>query len=321
MKRKDIVTLMAGMALGAALTGGAVAAGIVAEPAWSPIYVDGRQVQMTAYNIAGNNYVKLRDIGQAVGFNVYYQNGVQVDSGAPYTGEAPVKTTVSQSTVPSAGTLQVSSYKGNTLKAGDRSMLTVSSSGGSLSASSSDPSVVSVEQVSGQWVAAAKNGGTAIITVSNSAGESGSLTLTVENTESVSVDLNANMEIRQEMIRLINETRRANGVGELVVNEALMNAAQDVSSQQVREHRPYDHIALIRYGWPHAGMYNLTVFSPNAHPEIARKAVEDWVNSPGHLATMLMEEGSCLGTGVTINGPWAYCYMVVGDPTGHNPYE
>lgn len=27
---------------------------------------------MTAYNIAGQNYVRLRDIGQQVGFNVYW---------------------------------------------------------------------------------------------------------------------------------------------------------------------------------------------------------------------------------------------------------
>ena len=33
------------------------------------VYVDGRRVSMTAYQIGGNNYVKLRDIGEAVGFN------------------------------------------------------------------------------------------------------------------------------------------------------------------------------------------------------------------------------------------------------------
>ena len=49
---------------------------------------------MEAYRINGNNYVKLRDIGKAVGFNVYWdsENGcVQVESGKPYTGVAPVK--------------------------------------------------------------------------------------------------------------------------------------------------------------------------------------------------------------------------------------
>lgn len=55
---------------------------------------------MTAYNIAGSNYVRLRDIGKKVGFNVYWDDGVQINSTAPYTGEAPVQNT---RTVQSAG--------------------------------------------------------------------------------------------------------------------------------------------------------------------------------------------------------------------------
>lgn len=85
-REKNVALLLTGMALGSALCGGAVAAGVVAEPTWQPIYVDGQQVSMTAYNIGGNNYVKLRDIGQQVGFNVYWDNGVQVDTQSPYTG-------------------------------------------------------------------------------------------------------------------------------------------------------------------------------------------------------------------------------------------
>ena len=65
------------------------AAGIVAEPTWQPIFVDGQQVEMQAYNIAGHNYVKLRDMGKQVGFNVYWNAGVQIDTGHPYTGIAP----------------------------------------------------------------------------------------------------------------------------------------------------------------------------------------------------------------------------------------
>ena len=97
-KTKNAATLLTGMVLGASLVGGA-AAGIMAEPTWQNIYVDGQQVSMTAYNIAGNNYVKLRDIGQQVGFNVYWDNGVQIDSDAPYTGVAPVQATQAQPTI------------------------------------------------------------------------------------------------------------------------------------------------------------------------------------------------------------------------------
>lgn len=98
-----ILTLATGMILGILLCGGAYAAGIVAQPTWQPIYVDGQQVQMTAYNINGNNYVKLRDIGKEVGFNVYWQDGVQVDSDADYTGEPPADSVpTAEDTTPSA---------------------------------------------------------------------------------------------------------------------------------------------------------------------------------------------------------------------------
>lgn len=312
-----------GVLTGAVLFGGTVviAAGITAQPAWSPIYVDGQQVQMTAYNILGNNFVKLRDIGQAVGFNVYYQNGVQVDSDAPYTGEAPVQT-------PETQEIQVSSYKGSTLKAGDRSGLMIGPSGKTYTVTSSNPAVVAIENVSGNWVAVTKAPGSAVITASDGAGGTGSLTLTVEGSVkkgetpiSSGIDLSANMEIRLKMVQYINKVRRENGKAELLIEESLMNAAQDVSSQCVTEHRPYDQMALMRYGWPHAGMYNLTVPVAYGCPDIAQEAVNNWVNSSGHLQTMLMEEGTCVGTGVTFEGGRAYCYMVVGDPTGHNPYE
>ena len=97
-KTKNAATLLTGMVLGASLVSGA-AAGIVAEPTWQNIHVDGQQVSMTAYNIAGNNYVKLRDIGQQVGFNVYWDNGVQIDSDAPYTGVSPAQTTQALPTI------------------------------------------------------------------------------------------------------------------------------------------------------------------------------------------------------------------------------
>ncbi len=71
--RRNTMSFAAGVLTGAVLFGGSVAyaAGVLAEPSWQNIYVDGKKVEMTAYNINGNNYVKLRDIGRAVGFNVY----------------------------------------------------------------------------------------------------------------------------------------------------------------------------------------------------------------------------------------------------------
>ena len=51
---------------------GAAAAGLFAQPSMQSIYVNGQPVYCTAYAISGNNYVRLRDIGQAVGFDVSY---------------------------------------------------------------------------------------------------------------------------------------------------------------------------------------------------------------------------------------------------------
>lgn len=90
--KQRIMVFTVGVVTGALLCGGSVAyaAGLMAEPSNQKIYVDGAHVQMEAYSINGNNYVKLRDIGESVGFNVYWDGqSVQVNSNAPYTGAGP----------------------------------------------------------------------------------------------------------------------------------------------------------------------------------------------------------------------------------------
>ena len=92
---KKSLYLIAGILIGITLFGGSsvLAAGITAERSTNRIYVDGQEVHLTAYNINGNNYVMLRDVGRAVDFNVYWNSDakcVQVESKKPYTGEAPV---------------------------------------------------------------------------------------------------------------------------------------------------------------------------------------------------------------------------------------
>lgn len=89
MKKGTAVTFAVGVFAGLALCGPAAqaASGLTATLSDQPIYVDGQRVSMTAYQIGGNNYVKLRDVGEAVGFNVYWDgSSVQVESGKPYTG-------------------------------------------------------------------------------------------------------------------------------------------------------------------------------------------------------------------------------------------
>lgn len=225
--KRNITAMMTGMVIGAALVSEA-AAGIVAEPTWQKIYVDGRQVSMTAYNIAGSNYVKLRDIGQQVDFNVYWSDGVQIDTNAPYTGVAPVQMISSQPT---------------------------------------------------------------------------------------------DMEIREEMIRRINEVRKKHGVPELTVNQALMDAAQECSSYLYTHHNNRAECETVAAsGYPYGFGSNLTVFTVTDPERISVKAVANWENSPGHLATMIDPNCNAVGVGVTIANGKAFCYMFAGHPTAHNPY-
>lgn len=99
---KSIALLLMGAVLGASLTtpaANAVAEFVQAQRTPHPIYLDGQQVQMETYAIGGSNYVKLRDISQAVGFEVYWDgSAARIVSNQPYTGQPPAQTT--PSTVP-----------------------------------------------------------------------------------------------------------------------------------------------------------------------------------------------------------------------------
>ena len=93
---KNTGLVLCGLVLGLSLSAPAAQAveSLKATLSTNRILVDGQEVRLTAYNINGNNYVKLRDVGKTVGFEVYWDGDakcVQVESGKPYTGEAPEK--------------------------------------------------------------------------------------------------------------------------------------------------------------------------------------------------------------------------------------
>lgn len=223
-----------GVLTGAALFGGTVAyaAGIMAEHAPQTAYVDGAPFQLDAYNIDGYNYVKLRDIGQAMDFNVYWDGqSVRMDSGAPYTGAAPA------------------------------------------------------------------------------------------GAEQTGITLTDNLEVRMEMIQLINEVRQENGAAELPVNAALMDAAQITSSKKYTEHHNREECeTAVACGYPYGFANNLTVFSCADPANISQMAVNNWVNSPGHFRAMIDPRCDSIGVGVTISGGRVYCQMYAGDSNSHHPY-
>ncbi len=89
---REITLVVAGIMLGATLAGPATQAAemVAAQRSTQAIYVDGQRVQMEAYSIGGANYVRLRDVGKAVGFNVSWDgSAVQIDSNMPYAEETP----------------------------------------------------------------------------------------------------------------------------------------------------------------------------------------------------------------------------------------
>lgn len=93
---KNTGLVLCGLVLGLSLSAPAAQAveSLKATLSTNRVLVDGQEVRLTAYTIGGSNYVRLRDIGKAVGFEVYWDSNakcVQVRSGIPYTGEEPAK--------------------------------------------------------------------------------------------------------------------------------------------------------------------------------------------------------------------------------------
>ena len=115
--KKGTPGFIVGFILGAMLFGGvaAYAAGIIANPTTSKILVNGQNVNVTAYNIEGRNYLQLRDMAAAVNFSVVWDgtnNRVLIDTGRKYDPN--------EQYVPETSTAPVASRPtSNSTKAGD----------------------------------------------------------------------------------------------------------------------------------------------------------------------------------------------------------
>ena len=229
-RKKNTAMVAAGILIGMAMAGPAAHAAVEylkAYPSTNQLYLDGEQIQMEAYVINGNNYVKLRDIGEAVGFNVYWDNEtgcVQVESGQPYTG---------QPSLPAA-------------------------------------------------------------------------------------DLD---EVRTEMVEQINEVRMEHGAQFLRIDDSLMAAAQECADRHYTWHHNREECeAVANHGYPNGFGSNLTVFTGCAVEHVAAQAAKNWVNSPGHLKTMVAPDADSIGVGVARDNGVTYCYLFVGKPGTVNPY-
>lgn len=107
-RRKEIALVTAGILAGIAVSGPAAqaAAGLMANTSSQKFYLDDQRISLTAYEIGGSNYVKLRDIGQAVDLGVTYNaatNAIHIHPDKPYEPvvSAPASITPSSQASPS----------------------------------------------------------------------------------------------------------------------------------------------------------------------------------------------------------------------------
>ena len=93
-RKKEAIFMGIGILAGLALSGPAAQAAtevLTASPTSQTFYLNGQKVEFEAYSIHDNNFVKLRDIAQAVDFSVTYNaatNSVYIDPDALYQEEA-----------------------------------------------------------------------------------------------------------------------------------------------------------------------------------------------------------------------------------------
>lgn len=177
--------------------------------------------------------------------------------------------------------VSISSYKGNILEAGTRSGLLVYPSDAKLELVSSNPEILTVEQIAGNWVAVAKSPGTASIFVVTADGEQGRLTITVSDVDegrpAAGTDYADNLEIRTEILALVNQVRQEYGQSAAPADQSLMDAAQDYATRRNTWHDSQEECELVlAHGYPYGFSCNLTAFTSASAEDVAKTAVKNW---------------------------------------------
>ena len=173
---------------------------------------------------------------------------------------------------------------------------------------SGNEAVLGIEKAGdGQTLLVAKSAGTAVVTVTNKAdGKSTAATVTVQERSTDNLDLETHMDMRLEIVRLTNELRREKGLNELVVNDALMNAAQEYATAHPINHDiPLSTSLCSKWGYPYSFGENLAWNYDTAYDVFL-----GWKNSLPHYQTMLRERYDEIGVGVADNGCFS---MFLGD--------
>ena len=103
--------LVIGLICGIGLSSLAMAAAVTANPSTHAVRVDGQAVSIEGYNIGGNNFYKLRDLGAVVDFGVDFDSAtatVLIDTSTGYTPPtaSPVITEPTTTEAPPTGQVE-----------------------------------------------------------------------------------------------------------------------------------------------------------------------------------------------------------------------
>jgi uncharacterized YkwD family protein/spore coat assembly protein SafA len=118
----------------------------------------------------------------------------------------------------------------------------------------------------------------------------------------------------QEVIRLVNDIRKENGLKTLTYNWELSRVAR-YKSQDMKDNRYFAHNSPV-YGTPYEMMRSFGISFRSAGENIAKgyatpqAVVNAWMNSPGHRANILNPSYTHIGVGyVSAGNHWTQMFI------------
>ena len=287
------------------------------------ITVDGVQVNMTAYQISGNNYVKLRDIGKQVGFGVSYDaatESVRIDTDAPYTEETA---SVSGSAITKWNSTMTDFNRDMIRCNWDKSKyLTTAKQYAAAITGKADGTVEDViaalDAMKGAPVEAVSFDNNPVNyfwanELRKALGQE--VTSGVENdgAPAVTEEMLRNWEL--EMVDAVNEERRKVGVPELEIDQNLMGWAQHWAKHLTTEFRHSDideeRAYAAQQGLSPSDVYsqeNITGGSTDLN-NVVERHMNNFMTSEGHRNTILDSDWTRVGIGYAV-GPTGSLYCV-----------
>lgn len=123
------------------------------------------------------------------------------------------------------------------------------------------------------------------------------------------------LNFEKEVVRLVNEIRKENGLKELTYDWQLSRVAR-IKSEDMRDNKYFSHTSPT-YGSPFQMMKNFGITYRSAGENIARgqstpqAVVNAWMNSSGHRANILNSSFTHIGVGYASSGRY-WTQMFIG---------